>query len=128
MKFGLCHSGYSCSNVEHGSLNTRHIFLLEEVRSRMQLTGKGAWRRGWDLNPRMEVLQTSPLGLLGTAPRCSQYSEIGGPCQRAGPNRRVAARPGEGAANGRSPQGWSCRSRLPLRPSPDWLRSQKHRP
>src|SRR2546421_8978064 len=28
-----------------------------------------AWRRGWDSNPRMEVLQTSPLGHLGTAPR-----------------------------------------------------------
>src|ERR1700756_2240225 len=26
------------------------------------------WRRGWDSNPRMEVLQTSPLGHLGTAP------------------------------------------------------------
>src|SRR3990167_1897143 len=33
------------------------------------------WRRGWDSNPRMEVLQTSPLGHLGTAP-CLQYSEI----------------------------------------------------
>ena len=32
-------------------------------------TAKGKfWRRGWELNPRMEVLQTSPLGLLGTAP------------------------------------------------------------
>ena len=27
-----------------------------------------SWRRGWDSNPRMEVLQTSPLGHLGTAP------------------------------------------------------------
>jgi len=26
------------------------------------------WRRGWESNPRMEVLQTSPLGHLGTAP------------------------------------------------------------
>jgi hypothetical protein len=33
------------------------------------------WRRGWDSNPRMEVLQTSPLGLLGTAPNVRQYSE-----------------------------------------------------
>jgi hypothetical protein len=32
-----------------------------------QLWGFG-WRRGWDSNPRMEVLQTSPLGHLGTAP------------------------------------------------------------
>src|SRR5713101_1173213 len=39
------------------------------------------WRRGWDLNPRMEVLQTSPLGLLGTAPGESQYSGIGRACQ-----------------------------------------------
>ena len=31
------------------------------------------WRRGWDSNPRMEVLQTSPLGLLGTAPKLRQY-------------------------------------------------------
>lgn len=36
------------------------------------------WRRGWDSNPRMEVLQTSPLGLLGTAPtQCSQYIQNG---------------------------------------------------
>ena len=35
------------------------------------------WRRGWDLNPRMEVLQTSPLGLLGTAPDGIQYNGIG---------------------------------------------------
>ena len=33
------------------------------------------WRRGWDSNPRMEVLQTSPLGLLGTAPNVRQYIE-----------------------------------------------------
>jgi hypothetical protein len=26
------------------------------------------WRRGWDSNPRMMVLQTIPLGHLGTAP------------------------------------------------------------
>src|SRR5271155_4701100 len=31
-------------------------------------TERKIWRRGWDSNPRMEVLQTSPLGLLGTAP------------------------------------------------------------
>src|SRR5438270_635187 len=35
------------------------------------------WRRGWDSNPRMEVLQTSPLGLLGTAPDVRQYIENG---------------------------------------------------
>src|SRR5579864_6137074 len=34
-----------------------------------------SWRRGWDSNPRMEVLQTSPLGLLGTAPNARQYIE-----------------------------------------------------
>ena len=32
------------------------------------------WRRGWELNPRIEVLQTSPLGLLGTAPLECQYN------------------------------------------------------
>ena len=32
------------------------------------LTFLESWRRGWDSNPRMEVLQTSPLGHLGTAP------------------------------------------------------------
>ncbi len=40
-----------------------------------------SWRRGWDLNPRMEVLQTSPLGLLGTAPGRIQYSQIPTGCQ-----------------------------------------------
>ncbi len=58
MKFGLCHSRYSCSNVEHcRRRNIAHNFLLEEVRSRTEFIGKGAWSRGWDLNPRMEVLQ-----------------------------------------------------------------------
>ena len=33
------------------------------------LTSLESWRRGWESNPRMEVLQTSPLGHLGTAPR-----------------------------------------------------------
>src|SRR5713101_4034880 len=33
------------------------------------------WRRGWDSNPRMEVLQTSPLGLLGTAPLLVSIAE-----------------------------------------------------
>src|SRR6202167_5975244 len=34
-----------------------------------------SWRRGWDLNPRVEVLQTSPLNHLGTAPSDFQYIE-----------------------------------------------------
>jgi len=34
------------------------------------------WRRGWDSNPRVEVLQTSPLNHLGTAPSDFKYSEI----------------------------------------------------
>ncbi len=42
------------------------------------------WRRGWDLNPRMEVLQTSPLNLLGTAPLVTEYSETRSACQGAG--------------------------------------------
>jgi len=33
------------------------------------------WRRGWDSNPRVEVLQTSPLNHLGTAPSDFKYSE-----------------------------------------------------
>src|SRR3981081_2909326 len=37
-------------------------------RSNSQILKREAWRRGWDSNPRMEVLQTSPLGHLGTAP------------------------------------------------------------
>ena len=34
------------------------------------------WRRGWDSNPRMEVLQTSPLGRLGTAPNPYYGSQL----------------------------------------------------
>src|SRR6266436_1843526 len=37
-------------------------------RSKSQILKRENWRRGWDSNPRMEVLQTSPLGHLGTAP------------------------------------------------------------
>jgi integrase/recombinase XerD len=36
--------------------------------SNSQILKREIWRRGWDSNPRMEVLQTSPLGHLGTAP------------------------------------------------------------
>ena len=36
--------------------------------SNSQILKRENWRRGWDSNPRMEVLQTSPLGHLGTAP------------------------------------------------------------
>ena len=43
--------------------------------SLLALSEMECWRRGWDLNPRMEVLQTSPLGLLGTAPKSTEYSE-----------------------------------------------------
>ncbi len=39
------------------------------------------WRRGWDLNPRMEVLQTSPLGLLGTAPGSNSITKPSSNCQ-----------------------------------------------
>ena len=38
---------------------------------------KKCWRRGWESNPRMEVLQTSPLGLLGTAPFRMPYKYLG---------------------------------------------------
>src|SRR6185437_6294789 len=41
------------------------------------------WRRGWDSNPRMEVLQTSPLGHLGTAPEPAvSISKTCSLCQR----------------------------------------------
>ncbi len=40
------------------------------------------WRRGWELNPRMEVLQTSPLGLLGTAPEFRSIAKLACSCQR----------------------------------------------
>ncbi len=74
----------------------------------------------------MEVLQTSPLGLLGTAPRCSQYSEIGGPCQGAGPNRT------EWPILGRSPvrvqQLLEAGKLRGYRVSRDWLRSKNDRP
>jgi integrase/recombinase XerD len=39
-------------------------------RSNRLIPKSKTWRRGWDSNPRMEVLQTSPLGHLGTAPNC----------------------------------------------------------
>jgi hypothetical protein len=43
---------------------------------------KAFWRRGWELNPRMEVLQTSPLGHLGTAPEFRSIAKLESPCQR----------------------------------------------
>jgi hypothetical protein len=46
-------------------------FLLHGIplrASQLALSDMECWRRGWDSNPRMEVLQTSPLGHLGTAP------------------------------------------------------------
>ena len=39
------------------------------------------WRRGSDLNRRMEVLQTSPLGLLGTAPELRSIAKLASTCQ-----------------------------------------------
>jgi hypothetical protein len=39
------------------------------------------WRRGSDLNRRMEVLQTSPLGLLGTAPDARSITKLLSDCQ-----------------------------------------------
>src|SRR6266481_805730 len=43
-----------------------HRSWLDSVRR--NLCAKDDWRRGWDSNPRMMVLQTIPLGHLGTAP------------------------------------------------------------
>jgi hypothetical protein len=42
---------------------------------------RAIWRRGSDLNRRMEVLQTSPLGLLGTAPEPRSISKFPSTCQ-----------------------------------------------
>ena len=94
------------------------------------------WRRGWDLNPRMEVLQTSPLGLLGTAPGESQYSGIGRACQgdaarawldcgfAAGPSGVTAAPWPLELRGGSAPTlraAWDrCRSRCPTRSRPPW--------
>src|SRR5215475_5443242 len=63
------------------------------------------WRRGWDSNPRMEVLQTSPLGRLGTAPDFPVY-QIRTPSRQRGSslNRtRVDALPSVGPKSERVP-------------------------
>ena len=49
------------------SRGTRQVHEKKH-RSKSQILKRENWRRGWDSNPRMEVLQTSPLGHLGTAP------------------------------------------------------------
>jgi hypothetical protein len=46
---------------------TRRVHEKKQ-RSNSHILKRENWRRGWDSNPRMEVLQTSPLGHLGTAP------------------------------------------------------------
>ena len=56
------------------------------------------WRRGWDSNPRMEVLQTSPLGLLGTAPNARQYIEK----QRRMSGRRAGTKSAGRTGSGRT--------------------------
>src|SRR5271168_881183 len=45
---------------------------------RTTFPGRKGWRRGWESNPRMEVLQTSPLNHLGTAPHHFQFSKTCG--------------------------------------------------
>jgi hypothetical protein len=62
-----------------------------------QICSSQIWRRGWDLNPRMEVLQTSPLDLLGTAPQSNEYSETRVPLLVAAPGGEI----------------YSCRRELP---------------
>src|SRR5579862_230717 len=44
------------------------VTRLTTPNSKLEISSRNVWRRGWDSNPRMEVLQTSPLGHLGTAP------------------------------------------------------------
>src|ERR1700679_1806292 len=49
---------------------------MEELWRDKNHTKQRAWRRGWESNPRMEVLQTSPLGHLGTAPRSISITKL----------------------------------------------------
>src|SRR5258705_10769109 len=44
-------------------------------------SGLRSCRRRWDLNPRMEGLQTSPLGLLGTGPDATSITKRRANCQ-----------------------------------------------
>jgi hypothetical protein len=59
-------------------------FLLQHPTQRESLpllSEMECWRRGSDLNRRMEVLQTSPLGLLGTAPSPRSIAKPAATCQ-----------------------------------------------
>ncbi len=46
---------------------TRRVHEKKQ-RSNSHILKRENWRRGWDSNPRIKVLQTFPLGHLGTAP------------------------------------------------------------
>jgi hypothetical protein len=70
-RYVFCHTVSLCKGIASG---------LSEMES---------WRRGWDSNPRMEVLQTSPLGLLGTAPEPVSISKSDGVCQLRGQSTRT---------------------------------------
>jgi hypothetical protein len=48
---------------------TRRVHEKKQ-RSNSHILKRENWRRGWDSNPRIKVLQTFPLGHLGTAPNC----------------------------------------------------------
>src|SRR6266513_2761792 len=61
----------SCRRQRGGSRQAKSrcfAGLRKLTSNRHSLLAVATWRRGWDSNPRMEVLQTSPLGRLGTAP------------------------------------------------------------
>src|SRR5579863_6489091 len=90
------------------------------------------WRRGWDSNPRMEVLQTSPLGLLGTAPAPVSIAKTSGACQsghasqkafylrneRIKPRRSRGLAPLEGIGRTLRAESDKCKSPFPTRIQP----------
>src|SRR5579885_3386648 len=63
--------------VCHASVKWKSRTVRRAKRPTIHEILRGSWRRGWDSNPRMEVLQTSPLGQLGTAPNAGQYIQNG---------------------------------------------------
>ena len=63
-----------------GTKGTPQVHEKPEAMNEHKTQGQ-FWRRGWDLNPRMEVLQTSPLGLLGTAPELRSIAKLPSTCQ-----------------------------------------------
>jgi integrase/recombinase XerD len=61
-------NAWSCDPVIAAQTGGTPQVHEKKQRSNSHILKRKNWRRGWDSNPRMEVLQTSPLGHLGTAP------------------------------------------------------------